>query len=97
MVQEIDVAAAAGERMLVLTTGGKSEQYVPSIIAALEVEGLMERAVYVSCATMREQRIVCDLHAGGPERGDCFAMVVVSLKERSGLLAGSVPLREVAG
>jgi hypothetical protein len=29
--------------------------------------------------------------------GDCFAMVVVSLKERSGLLAGTVPLREIAG
>jgi hypothetical protein len=31
------------------------------------------------------------------ERGDCFAMVVLSRKERSGLLAGTVPLRELAG
>jgi len=29
--------------------------------------------------------------------GDCFAMVLVSRKERSGLLAGTVPLRELAG
>jgi hypothetical protein len=34
---------------------------------------------------------------GRSERGDCFAMVVVSRKERSGLLAGNVPLREFAG
>jgi len=70
---------------------------LPRIIAALEAEGLLERAVYVSRATMREQGIVHDLRAVGAERGDCFAMVVVSRKERSGLLAGTVPLREVAG
>ncbi|MGH8566708.1 MAG: precorrin-2 C(20)-methyltransferase [Gammaproteobacteria bacterium] len=70
---------------------------LPRIIAALEAEGLLERAVYVSRATMREQRIVRDLRAVGPERGDCFAMVVVSRKERSGLLAGTVPLRELSG
>ncbi len=70
---------------------------LPRIIAALEAEGLLERAVYVSRATMREQRIVRDLRAVGAERGDCFAMVVVSRKERSGLLAGTVPLREFAG
>ncbi|MGH8519396.1 MAG: SAM-dependent methyltransferase [Panacagrimonas sp.] len=70
---------------------------LPRIIAALEQEGLLDRAVYVSRATMREQRIVRDLGAIGAERGDCFAMVVVSRKERSGILAGSVPLRELAG
>lgn len=70
---------------------------LPRIIEVLELEGLLDRAVYVSRATMREQRIVRDLRAVGAERGDCFAMVVVSRKERSGLLAGSVPLRELAG
>jgi len=70
---------------------------LPRIIAALEQEGLLDRAVYVSRATMREQRIVRDLRAIGAERGDCFAMVVVSRKERSGILAGTVPLRELAG
>ncbi|MGH8563403.1 MAG: precorrin-2 C(20)-methyltransferase [Gammaproteobacteria bacterium] len=70
---------------------------LPRIIAALEQEGLLDRAVYVSRATMREQRIVRDLRAIGAERGDCFAMVVVSRKERSGVLAGTVPLRELAG
>jgi precorrin-2/cobalt-factor-2 C20-methyltransferase len=70
---------------------------LPRIIEGLEQEGLLDRAVYVSRATMREQRIVRDLREVGPERGDCFAMVVVSRKERSGLLAGTVPLRELAG
>lgn len=35
VVQEIDVAAAAGERMLVLTTGGKSEQYAMALYPEL--------------------------------------------------------------
>ncbi len=70
---------------------------LPRIIKALEQEGLLDRAVYVSRATMREQRIVRDLREVGTERGDCFAMVVISRKERSGLLAGTVPLRELAG
>lgn len=70
---------------------------LPRIIEGLEQEGLLDRAVYVSRATMREQRIVRDLREVGPERGDCFAMVVISRKERSGLLAGTVPLRELAG
>jgi precorrin-2/cobalt-factor-2 C20-methyltransferase len=68
---------------------------MPRIIQALEQEGLLERAVYVSRATMREQRIVRDLRAVQAERGDCFAMVVIARKERSGVLAGTVPAREV--
>lgn len=67
---------------------------MPRIIEALEREGLLDRAVYVSRATMAEQRIVRDLRAVRMERGDCFAMVVVSRKERSGVLAGAVPFRE---
>jgi precorrin-2/cobalt-factor-2 C20-methyltransferase len=70
---------------------------LPRIIKALEAEGLLDRAVYVSRATMRDQRIVTDLRAIDAERGDCFAMVVVSRKERNGVLAGAVPLRELAG
>jgi precorrin-2/cobalt-factor-2 C20-methyltransferase len=66
---------------------------MPRIVNALEHAGLLDRAVYVSKATMPEQRIVRDLRAVAAERGDCFAMVVVSRKERSGVLAGAVPLR----
>jgi precorrin-2/cobalt-factor-2 C20-methyltransferase len=64
---------------------------LPRIIEALEREGLLDRAIYVSRATMRDQRIVRDLRQVGEGRGDCFAMVVVSRKERSGVLAGRVP------
>jgi precorrin-2/cobalt-factor-2 C20-methyltransferase len=44
---------------------------------------------------MADQRVERDLRALGPGREDCFAMVVVSRKDRSGVLAGAVPLREV--
>lgn len=63
---------------------------LPRIIEALEREQLLDRAIYVSRATMRDQRIVRDLREVGPGRGDCFAMVVVSRKERNGVLAGAV-------
>ncbi|MBI3768378.1 MAG: precorrin-2 C(20)-methyltransferase [Deltaproteobacteria bacterium] len=59
-----------------------------NVVALLEAKGLLDRAVYVSKATMRDQRIVRDLRQVAGERGDCFAMIVVSRKERSGLLAG---------
>jgi precorrin-2/cobalt-factor-2 C20-methyltransferase len=61
---------------------------MPKVIEALERTGLLDRAVLVSKATMPEQRIVRDLCTAQAERGDCFAMVVVSRKERSGLLIG---------
>jgi precorrin-2/cobalt-factor-2 C20-methyltransferase len=67
---------------------------LPRIIAALDARGLLARAVYVAKATMAEQRIVRDLREVAPGRQDCFAMVIVSRKERSGVLAGAVPLQE---
>jgi precorrin-2/cobalt-factor-2 C20-methyltransferase len=69
---------------------------MPHIIAVLEAEGLLDRAVYVSRATMAEQRIERDLRRVDAERGDCFAMVIVARKERSGVLAGAVPPRSAA-
>ena len=68
---------------------------MPRILSAIEQEGLLERAVYVSRATMRDERIVRDLRQVRAEHGDCFAMVVVSRKERSGVLGGVVPVRKV--
>jgi precorrin-2/cobalt-factor-2 C20-methyltransferase len=71
---------------------------MPRVIDTLMQEGLLERAVYVSRATMREERIVRDLRAVRSERGDCFAMVVVARKERSGFLgtaAADEPGQEV--
>lgn len=63
---------------------------MPKVVAALERTGLIEKAVYVSKATMQEQRVVTDLREVWADRGDCFAMVIVTRKERSGVLAGEV-------
>jgi precorrin-2/cobalt-factor-2 C20-methyltransferase len=74
----------AFDTVVLMKLGGE----MPVIIAALEAEGLLGRAVYVSRATMGAQRVVRDLREVGPERGDCFAMVVVTKRERSGVLVG---------
>jgi precorrin-2/cobalt-factor-2 C20-methyltransferase len=58
------------------------------VVEALERHGLLDRAVYVAKATMRGERIVRDVRDVKGERGDCFAMVVVARKERSGILFG---------
>lgn len=60
----------------------------PRVIEALEREGLLDRAVYVARATMRDQRIVRDIRKVRSERGDCFSMIVVARRERSGVLFG---------
>jgi precorrin-2/cobalt-factor-2 C20-methyltransferase len=67
---------------------------MPRIIAALDAQGLLGCAIYVAKATMAEQRVVRDLRTLPPGREDCFAMVVVSRKARSGVLAGTVPFGE---
>jgi precorrin-2/cobalt-factor-2 C20-methyltransferase len=67
---------------------------IPNVIAALEREGLIEKAVYVSKATMAEQRIERDVRAVAAERGDCFAMMIVSRRQRSGVLVGDAPFSQ---
>jgi precorrin-2/cobalt-factor-2 C20-methyltransferase len=64
---------------------------MPRVIEALERAGLADKAVYVSKATMREERIVRDVRSVREEHGDCFAMIIVAKKERSGVLVGDVP------
>lgn len=61
---------------------------MPRIVSVLADEGLLDRAVFVARATMPDQRIVRDLRQVSSERGDCFAMVVVSRGERRGVLVG---------
>lgn len=82
-------------RMFDTTVLMKIGPEMPAIIRALKSEGLIDKAVYVSRATMAEQRIVRDLGEVADQRGDCFAMVIVSRKERSGVLAGTVAARTV--
>jgi precorrin-2/cobalt-factor-2 C20-methyltransferase len=74
------------DTIVLMKLGGE----LPKIIAALEERDLLNRAVYVSRATMGAQRIVRDLRQVGAERGDCFAMVVVTKRERAGVLFGDV-------
>jgi precorrin-2/cobalt-factor-2 C20-methyltransferase len=67
---------------------------MPNVIAALDRTGLRDKAVYVSRATMPEQRIERDLSRVSGEHGDCFAMVVVARKQANGVLLGEVPAVE---
>jgi cobalt-precorrin-5B (C1)-methyltransferase len=63
VVQEIDVAAAAGERMLVLTTGGKSEQYAMALYPELPEAAFIQVGDFIGvgvrhCARRKIQRTV---------------------------------------
>lgn len=64
---------------------------LPGVVRALDAQGLLGRAIYVSRATQPEQRVIRDLRQVDVARGDCFAMVVISKKERNGLLLGEAP------
>jgi precorrin-2/cobalt-factor-2 C20-methyltransferase len=63
---------------------------MPNVIAALTATGLLDKAVYVSKASMAEQHVERDLRAVVGRPGDCFAMVVVAKKQASGVLLGEV-------
>jgi precorrin-2/cobalt-factor-2 C20-methyltransferase len=63
---------------------------MPRVVEALERAELIDKAVFVSKATMSEERIVKDVRGIKEERGDCFAMVIVAKKERSGVLTGDL-------
>jgi len=62
---------------------------MPAVVEALEREGLLNRAVYVSKATTGEERVVHDLREIRNDRCDYFSMVVVARRDRSGILAGT--------
>lgn len=63
---------------------------MPNVIAALETTGLLDKAVYVSKASMGEELVERDLRRVARTHGDCFAMVVVARREASGVLLGEV-------
>jgi precorrin-2/cobalt-factor-2 C20-methyltransferase len=83
-VGDLDQLLAMFDTIVLMKIGPE----MPAIIGALTRAGLLDRAVYVAKATMREQRIVRDLTTVSAERGDCFAMVIVAKKERNGVLIG---------
>lgn len=61
---------------------------MPRVVEELQEAGLADKAVYVSRATMPDQRIIRDIRSSSSEYGDCFAMTIVSKKSRSRVLGG---------
>ena len=86
-IADLDELLAKFDTVVLMKLGGE----MPHVLAALDRANLRDRAVFVSHATMPNQRIVRDLNELRGERGDCFAMLIVSRKERSGVLAGDTP------
>ena len=60
----------------------------------LEAAGLLANAVYVSRATMEDQRIEHDLAQVDAERGDCFTMVLIKKPGQAGVLLGDSEARK---
>jgi precorrin-2/cobalt-factor-2 C20-methyltransferase len=85
-IDDLRDVLAKFDTVVLMKLGGE----MPKVIAALEERDLLHRAVYVSRATQGSQRIVRDIRQVSTEHGDCFAMVVVAKRERSGLLLGDV-------
>lgn len=70
---------------------------MPRVVQILEDRKLLDKAVYVSRATMKDQRIVRDLSEVSETRGDCFAMVIIAKKKRAGLFLGRSTPEHVQG
>ncbi len=69
----------------------KVSSIMPELVDILEREGLLERAVYVSKATMEGQKIITDLKSiknDKCDKCDYFSMVMVKRGKRSGVLFG---------
>ena len=67
----------------------KVSSVMPEVVEALEAEGLLDAAVYVSKATTPQQKIIRDIAKIKNDKCDYFSMVVVSKKNRSGILRGN--------
>lgn len=67
----------------------KVSSVMPQVVEAIRAEGLLDCAVYVSKATTPQQKIIRDLSSIKNNHCDYFSMVVVSKKNRSGILEGN--------
>lgn len=92
-VEDLSLILAAFDTTILMKIGSE----MPNIVAAIESAGLADKAVYVSRATMADEKIVRNVRESGEEYGDCFAMAVVSKKQHNGVLAGEVALRAKVG
>lgn len=79
------------DTVVLMKLGGE----LPTIVEALERTGLVDRAFFVSKATMAEQRVERDVRKLRDEHGGCFAMMIVKRSDGSGLLVGQAPARAV--
>lgn len=68
----------------------KVSSVMPAIVEILQEEGLLGHAVYVSKATMKEEKIIWDVASIKNDRCDYFSMVVIFKKSRSGVLEGKM-------
>ncbi len=64
------------------------------IVETLERKGLVDKAVYVVKATMPEQKVVNDVRDIRKQRGDCFSMMLIAKRDRSGVLVGDCPFTD---
>lgn len=71
----------------------KVNSVMPQVVEAIEQEGLLDAAIYVSKATTKQEKIVTDIRKIKNDFCDYFSMVVVSKKNRSGILAAG-PVEE---
>ena len=85
-VDDLPALLASFDTTILMKIGSE----MPNILAVLERENLAGKTIYVSRATMPEQKIVRDVSQLSAEYGDCFAMAIVAKKERNGVLAGDV-------
>jgi precorrin-2/cobalt-factor-2 C20-methyltransferase len=81
---DLDQVLASFDTVVLMKIG----PHMPKVVDAIARAGLADRAVYVSRATMADQRIVRDLSTMTAASGDCFAMVVVTRRERAGSMGG---------
>ena len=64
----------------------KVKSIMPQIIEVIQSLDLMDNAFYVSKATTSEEYILRDLHQVNTERCEYFSMVVISRRQRAGVL-----------
>lgn len=67
----------------------KVNSVMPQVVEVLNAEGLLDSAVYVSKATMQQEKIIRDITKIENDKCDYFSMVVISKKNKSGILAGT--------
>ncbi|MFW7381402.1 MAG: precorrin-2 C(20)-methyltransferase [Oligoflexus sp.] len=66
----------------------KVSSQIDTILAAIRAEGLLDKAYYIERATTTQQKIVWDLETLEQDRCIYFSMIIVTKKDRSGILQG---------